>query len=79
MTGDENDVYSPIALMRALLVQTWRPAVCGAASFPDQRRELLTLVAAQSHKIFLYENFLRSMFASVVRVATKANHQILSN
>jgi hypothetical protein len=31
-----------------------------AASFPSQRRKLLTFVAAQPHNIFLYDNFLRS-------------------
>src|SRR5207302_11501701 len=31
-----------------------------AASFPGQRRKLLTFVAVQPHNIFLYDNFLRS-------------------
>ena len=50
-----------------------------AASFPGQCRKLLTFLAAQPHNIFLYDNFPCSHDRLRRSVATKANHQILSN
>src|SRR5207245_6797829 len=51
-----------------------------ALSFPNQRFKPFSFLAAQPHNILLYRNLLRSHDCLPRQsLATKANHQILSN
>jgi hypothetical protein len=56
------------------------PGVCvrRAASFPGQRRKLLSSSPLTAQHFFTIISF-AAMIASVVRGATKANHKIISN
>src|SRR5947199_2738364 len=53
---------------------------CRALSFPNQRFKPFAFLAAQPHNILLYRNLLRSHDCLPRQsLATKANHEILSN